>query len=269
MNCRRTGPLFWISARTEGSLGKLPGVQKHNFFGAYTESFDLMREELKRAREGEYQANLSKKELVAELSHDIKTPIATIQATCEVLNLRTREEDTRKKLTVIQSKADTVSRLVDNMFHATLEELTVLKVEPEEVNALEIQQMFQNYEGCGEIQCRNEIMPCLLVADKIRLEQAVDNIINNSLKYAGTKITVTFREEQKGVCIQIRDEGPGVSKEELAMITGKFYRGSNAKGKAGSGLGLYLSRLFLEQMGGGLECSLQEGFVVELFLKKG
>ena len=52
------------------------------------------------------------------------------------------------------------------------------------------------------------------------------------------------------------------------QITEKFYRGSNAKGKAGSGLGLYLAKIFMEQMQGGMECYNEEGFVVELFLRK-
>ena len=62
--------------------------QKHNYFGAFTESFDIMRTELKAAKEGEAAANRSKKELVASLSHDIKTPISTIKAICEILEIK-------------------------------------------------------------------------------------------------------------------------------------------------------------------------------------
>lgn len=65
----------------KGNLELPLPIRRNNFFGAFTESFDLMREELKQARESEYQANISKKELIAELSHDIKTPVATIKAT--------------------------------------------------------------------------------------------------------------------------------------------------------------------------------------------
>ncbi len=71
----------------KGNLDFPLKARKHNYFGAFTESFDLMREELKRARESECLANQSKKELVAELSHDIKTPVAAIRAACEVLLL--------------------------------------------------------------------------------------------------------------------------------------------------------------------------------------
>ena len=79
---------------------------------------------------------------------------------------------------------------------------------------------------------------------------------------------VSFREIQGGIVIRLQDQGPGVPDAELSCITEKFYRGSNAKGKFRSGLGLYLARLFLEKMGGGLECYHCDGFVVELCLQK-
>ena len=60
-------------------------MDRENVFGAFTESFDLMRHELRRARERERRASQSKKELVAKLSHDIKTPIASIRAVAEVM----------------------------------------------------------------------------------------------------------------------------------------------------------------------------------------
>lgn len=243
-------------------------IQKHNFFGAFTESFDIMREELKKAQEGEYQANRSKKELVAELSHDIKTPISTIKATCEVMQVKEQNPDTLDKVAVIAAKAEMVDRLIENMFHATLEELEVLKVEATEESSLCIEEMLRELRYYGEIAFSNRMPECLVWIDQIRLQQVVDNIINNTYKYAGTIIHVSFEEQKEGIKIRIRDEGTGVPEEELALITEKFYRGTNALGKAGSGLGLYLSRMFMEQMQGGMDCYNQDGFVVELFVRK-
>lgn len=252
----------------KGNLDICLPIHKNNFFGAFTESFDIMREELKRAKENEYQANQSKRELVAELSHDIKTPIAAIKATCEVMQIKEKNLDILDKVEVIAAKADTIDRLIGNMFHATLEELEVLRVESLEESSLDVEKIFRELKYYGNIVLQNHIPECLVFMDKLRLEQVIDNIVNNSYKYAGTSIIVCFKELWNGIQIKIKDEGQGVSEEEIILVTEKYYRGSNIKGKTGSGLGLYLSKMFMEQMQGGLECYNENGFVTELFLKK-
>lgn len=252
----------------KGDLDLALPIRKNNFFGAFTESFDLMRQELKRARESEYQANISKKELIAELSHDIKTPVATIKAACEVLQVTEEKEDTLRKIDVIAGKAEMIDNLIGNMFHATMEELEMLKVEPTEESSLLIPKMFQEFKYYGQVVTENDIPECLLYMDILRLQQVLDNIINNAYKYAGTQVRVNFVENEDGVSIRIRDSGEGVAEEELALIKGKFYRGRNTEGKSGSGLGLYLADNFMKQMHGGMECYNDDGFVVELFLSK-
>lgn len=252
----------------KGNLDFPLPARKHNYFGAFTESFDLMREELKRARESECLANRSKKELVAELSHDIKTPVAAIRAACEVLLLTEKQPGIQKKIGMIDNKAKMIDELVGNLFHATLEELMALKVEPVEESSRCIMEMFRDLQEYGQIQFAGALPECMIYVDKLRLSQVIDNCINNGWKYAGTGVTVEFSKEEEGIRIRIRDHGRGVPQEELSRITEKFYRGSNARGKEGSGLGLYLAKIFMEQMNGGMEYYNQDGFVVELFLKK-
>jgi signal transduction histidine kinase len=72
----------------KGNLDISIPIYKENLFGSFTESFDLMREELKASKQREHEAEQAKREMVAELSHDLKTPVATIQATCEVMDLK-------------------------------------------------------------------------------------------------------------------------------------------------------------------------------------
>ena len=66
----------------------------------------------------------------------------------------------------------------------------------------------------------------------------------------------------------IRDSGPGAPEEELPLLTSKYYRGSTAKNKAGFGMGLYLVRSYMEKQGGGMEIYNDNGFVVNLYLRK-
>lgn len=77
-----------------------------------------------------------------------------------------------------------------------------------------------------------------------------------------------FIENAEGIIIKIRDFGQGTTEDELALIKEKFYRGSNTEGKSGSGLGLYLADNFMKQMDGEMECYNEDGFVVELFLRR-
>lgn len=243
-------------------------MDRSNYFGAFTESFDLMREELKKARQGEYEANISKKELVAELSHDIKTPVATIKALCELLEVKVKEEDTVAKLHTIDQKADVIDKLISNMFHATLEELAVLKIEPREEYSTILTQMLEDLNYYGRIQQKNELPKCLIYCDKLRLNQVIDNIVNNSYKYAQTQIDVTYSENPGSIELELRDYGSSISDGDLPLVFEKFYRGENAAAHSGSGLGLYLSKQFMEGMGGSVECRSEHGFIVKLVIQK-
>ena len=109
-------------------------------------------------------------------------------------------------------------------------------------------------------------------------EQVIDNIIGNSVKYAGTEIRVSFDavddmlmpDGRSGSFIRIRisDSGPGVSEDDLPLIAQKYYRGSNASEKSGYGMGLYLVGLYMRRQGGDVEYYNDNGFTVALMLRK-
>ena len=239
-------------------------IKKNNYFGAFTESFDIMREELKRARQSEFEANRSKKELVASLSHDIKTPVATIEAICEILMLKLKDEAALKKIGIINNKAGVIDRLISDMFHSTLEDLDKLKITPKEEFSTIIRPMLDDINHFGKIHYKNPVPECLIIVDKMRLNQVIDNVINNSYKYADTDIDVSFEKCDKEMIIKIQDYGQGMDEDELPLVHEKFFRGKNAEGESGSGLGLYLSKIFMEGMGGKILEKNDNGFYVEL-----
>ena len=203
-------------------------MDRKNLFGVFTESFDIMRSELKRARIAEAEANASKKELVAKLSHDIKTPVASIKAASELGIALTNSEKVRDNYMQIIRKADQINMLITNLFTATLEELRQLSVIPTDINSQELKIMFENadYLHRGIIP---DIPDCLLYADKLRLQQVFDNIFNNSYKYANTKIDITIYIHSNCLVVGIEDYGGGVSMEELPLLKEKFKRGSNIR----------------------------------------
>ncbi len=227
-------------------------MDRQNLFGAFTESFDLMRSELKRARIAEARANADKKELVAKLSHDIKTPVASIKAASEVGAALASDEKSRETYGRIIQKADQINTLVTNLFSATLEELQELSVTPSDMKSNELQPLLENAD-----YLRRAVIPpvpgCMLSGDRLRLQQVFDNLFVNSYKYAGTEITVFISMEDGYLTVTLEDWGGGVSEEELPLLKEKFKRGSNAKNIEGAGLGLYISDYCMRKMAGRLE----------------
>ncbi len=227
-------------------------MDRGNLFGAFTESFDIMRSELKKARIAEAQANASKKELVAKLSHDIKTPVASIKAVSEVGLAVAKSDKDRANYTQIIGKTDQINTLVTNLFTATLEELQQLTVAPANIPSRQVKTMLENADYMHRATIP-ELPELLIYADGLRLQQVFDNIFANSYKYAKTAITVTAEEDENRIAIIIEDCGGGVPQEELAVLKEKFRRGSNSVNTEGAGLGLYISDYFMKEMQGGLD----------------
>ena len=226
-------------------------MDRQNLFGPFTESFDLMRSELKKARIAEAKANADKKELVAKLSHDIKTPVASIKAASEVGAALSIDEKSRENYEQIIRKTDQINTLVTNLFSATLEELQELSVIPADLCSREVGVLLENAD-----YLHRAILPpvpeCMVYADRLRLPQVFDNIFANSYKYAGTKIDVDICMEEKYLMVSIEDYGGGVDEENLPLLKEKFRRGSNIKDIDGAGLGLYISDYCMKKMQGRL-----------------
>ena len=247
-----------------GNLEMPLKMDANNYFGAFTESFDLLRDELDASRQREYESNRSKKELVATLSHDIKTPVASIKAVSELMLMQVKDDKVIKQVNTIYSKADQIDLLVTDMFHATLEELQQLKLTVSEESSEVLVDMIENVNYDHQI-VYDSIPHCIILTDPLRMQQVLDNIISNSYKYAGTKVTIKSEIKHGYLELYIIDFGSGIEEEELPLLFNKYYRGKNVGGKNGSGLGLYISKYFMENMYGQISCyNRKDGFTVVL-----
>lgn len=235
----------------DGNLDVPLTMDRHNVFGAFTESFDIMRFELKRSRQAEAQANASKKELVAKLSHDIKTPVASIKATAELGSALCDDDKLKQQFTQIMQKSDQINTLVTDLFTATLQELDQLSITPIDMVSERLITMLENADYLN--RARLPMIPAvLLYADPLRLQQVLDNIFANSYKYADTPIHIQVKETKQYLILEIEDEGGGVANEELAWLKEKFRRGANSEHIEGAGLGLYVSDTIMKEMKGEL-----------------
>lgn len=228
--------------------------ERSNYFGAFTWAFDSMRKEITKARSCEREAIENNKTVIATLSHDIKTPIASIRAYAEGLeaNLDSTYEKRMKYLSILMRKCDEVSKLTNDLFLHSLADLDKLKINMERL------------ELCGFLECAvNEIaaeqndicfykpdFTAFVNVDRNRLMQITENLINNARKYAKSQIDVKMVNKDSDVEICFRDYGAGIVDEDMPFIFEKFYRGKNSQGEQGSGLGLYIVKYITEQMGG-------------------
>ena len=173
-------------------------------------------------------------------------------------------------------KCDEVTELTNDLFLHSLSDLNMLQMQPEEFELVPFlkQSISEITAEREDVLFRNPDISPVVYVDKKRINQIVENLINNSRKYAKTNITVSITQSDDIVSIHFRDMGPGIPDEDMPFITDKFYRGKNVGDENGSGLGLYIVKYIAEQSGGSLELinhtSGEEGLevVVSLPIKK-
>ena len=228
--------------------------ERSNYFGKFTWAFDSMRNEITKARRCEKEAVENNKTVIATLSHDIKTPIASIRAYSEGLqaNMDSTPEKREKYLSVILRKCDEVTKLTNDLFLHSLSDLDKLKIHSETFELCGFVETVVS-EIAGEHNDVNFVKPkfeALVSADKNRLTQIIENLINNSRKYAKTQIDIKITQLEGSVSIHFTDYGKGIPDSDMPFIFDKFYRGRNAENEQGSGLGLYIVRYLTEKMNG-------------------
>lgn len=245
--------------------------ERSNYFGEFTWAFDSMRNEITKSRASEKEAIENNKTVIATLSHDIKTPIASIRAYVEGLsaNMDSSFEKRERYLSVITKKCDEVSRLTNDLFLHSVSDLDKLTLVPERIEICAFTESVINEISAerGDILFRQPDFTAFVHVDKNRFTQACENIINNARKYAKTDMEVFFTREDEAIALHFRDYGEGIPDENMPFIFDKFYRGNNCKNEQGSGLGLYIVKYILEKTGGEVVLQNREkGLEVKMIL---
>ncbi len=238
----------------EGNFDVPLQYERSNYFGEFTWAFDSMRREITKARSCEKEAIENNKTVIATLSHDIKTPIASIRAYAEGLeaNLDSTPEKREKYLNVIMRKCDEVSKLTNDLFLHSLSDLDKLKMVSEtfELCSFMEKSVVEIAAGQGDVHFKKPDFTAMVSADANRLLQVTENLINNARKYAKTQVDVFITQAGECVEIHFKDYGSGIPDEDMPFIFDKFYRGKNCGSETGSGLGLYIVNYITEQMQG-------------------
>lgn len=217
------------------------------------------------------------KTLISDISHQIKTPVASAKAFAELLNDEALSEKERDEYMMILEEAlNKLTFLTDSLIKMSRLESGIINLKPEKVvlNELVLQSVKTVYSKAKEknvtiiFDCEQKYETCL---DFNWTVEAITNVLDNAVKYTQNegmiKIAITVLPSY--LKLDIQDNGSGISEEEQAKIFGRFYRGKNSSGIEGVGIGLYLTRKIVNKQNGFIKVESDcNGSTFSLFFRK-
>ena len=244
-----------------GDYDQRVGVGSRDEVGQLAEAFNRMAGEM----EG---LERLRRDLVANVSHELKTPISALRAHLENL-LDGVEEPNPAVLSVMLQQSERLSRLVDQLLELSLLESgdIPLALEPVRLGPL-VDRVVTEVEvtrGDRAIEVRNEVSPEFppLPADRERLHQVLFNLLDNAFRFTlpGGRVTVGAVHQDGGCQVSVSDTGPGIPTEHLPLVFERFYRvdPSRSRDDGGTGLGLAIARSVVEAHGGRIWAEAREG----------
>lgn len=245
-------------------------------FGQLFNSFDKMREHLKSSIERQIASEEENKELISNISHDLKTPLTAIKGYCEGIidGVADTEEKKAKYVQTIYNKASDMDKLIGELvLISKLESNNV----PYNFSKLDVNAYFSECveEIRTELDSKNIKLAYInglpekvsVMADKEQLKRVINNIISNAVKYMDKedqRIFIRIDEDEnskKSIRVSIKDNGRGVKEEELDQIFKRFFRADSSRNseQGGSGIGLAVVKKIIEDHGGRVWATGAEG----------
>lgn len=266
----------------EGNLDLSVNYDYDGQIGTLCHDFEIMRSELSDSFKREKKLREDEKILLASISHDLKTPLASITGHVEglLLDVVTEEDDIKRYAQIIMNKATMLNTMIDDIMEHTKSELYQLSIDPEEVySAIYFKELIKDLSQDASqrriaVIC-SDIPNVIIKLDKKRISEVMQNLFANSIKYGkiNGKIEVIFSLEQADsnkFIVSVKDNGTGIAAADLPFIFNKFFRGDKSRTQSipGSGLGLCISKYIVEQHGGKIECDsiLNVGTEMTFFL---
>lgn len=258
---------------SNGNYGVIVKQYPYNEIGELIEAFNNMSLKLKESEDLKKKYEDNRKTLIANISHDLKTPITSIMGYVEGIQegVANSPEKLNKYINIIYHNANYTNRLIDDLF--LFSKLDIQQVEFDFVetsikaymNDLITEQKIELEEKGYEIEYYDKLLEeRRLFIDRKRIRQVIINIINNAIKYNDKKeikIECTLSEIDGGVKISIKDNGPGIDVGNLDSIFDRFYRGDESRNKdiGGTGLGLAISKELVKAHDGMIWCESELG----------
>ncbi|WP_345240727.1 HAMP domain-containing sensor histidine kinase [Pontibacillus salipaludis] len=268
-------PLKQIYQATEemrsGNLDYPIQYKKRDEIGRFIQGFNVMRQHVKDSFTKQKQYEDARKQLIASISHDLRTPLSSIKGYVEGLRdgVVRNEEMKQRYLQVIHDKTTHLDHLIEDLFEFSKSEADQLAMEKEVVNVAHYfekqlaKYQFDLQKQEVELSYTIEAQPRSIVLDPFRIEQVMSNLIDNACRYGSNRIMIDVRPDQseRNIVIRVEDNGQGIDKEDLPYIFSSFYRAEKSRSTkyGGSGLGLSIVKSIVKAHDGEVDVESESG----------
>ncbi|MGN1184226.1 MAG: ATP-binding protein [Oliverpabstia sp.] len=248
--------------------------------GNLCEDFEEMRKRLKQSSEEKLAFDKENRELISNISHDLKTPITAVKGYVEGImdGVADTPEKMNRYIRTIYNKANEMDRLINELtFYSKIDTNRI----PYTFNKIHVKDYFEDciddlsveLESSGVSLTYFDYLEedAIVIADAEQLKRVINNIISNSLKYMNKPkgvINIRLRDVGDFIQIEIEDNGKGIAQKDLANIFDRFYRtdASRNSSKGGSGIGLSIVKKIMEDHGGQVWATSKEGTGTTMYL---
>ena len=277
-------PIYMLQVATQniknGNLDFEVEVHNRDEIGELCEDFEEMRKRLKDNAEEKVRTDQQNKELISNISHDLKTPITAIKGYVEGLidGVADTPEKRNKYLQTVYSKAIDMDHLINELTFYSKIHTNKIPYVFSRINVVGY------FEDCAEelgreledqnisFEYQNYVEDSVqMIADAEQIKRVINNIVGNSKKYSDkkdTKIRMTIKDVGDFVQLEIEDNGRGIAAKDLPYIFDRFYRTdvSRNSSKGGSGIGLSIVKKIMEDHGGKIWVTSKEGIGTVMYL---
>ena len=262
----------------DGNLDFEVEIGDDDEIGELCADFEEMRIRLKESTEEKVVFDSQNKELISNISHDLKTPITAVKGYVEGLldGVADTPEKQEKYLRTIYNKANDMDRLINELtFYSKIDTNRI----PYTFNKINVKEYFDDcFEDIGmemsqqqiSLSYDNKVAPdVMVIADAEQIKRVINNIISNSVKYLDKKkgiINIRIKDDGDFIQVEIEDNGKGIAAKDLPNIFDRFYRTDSSRNSSqgGSGIGLSIVRKIIEDHGGRIWATSKEGIGTEV-----
>ena len=218
--------------------------------GQLATRFNAMLDRLEASRAEVDDSMRAQRQLVADASHELRTPVTSLRTNIEVLleGAELDPEDRRRLLADVVEQSEELTALVTDLIELARGDEPGYATEDVRLDALAAESIARSHRNAPQIQIQSRLQPVSIDGVPARLERAINNLLDNAARHSPPGGAVEVTVDHDGVTV--RDHGPGVDEQDLPYVFDRFFRGTNSRGRQGSGLGLAIVRQVTEQHGG-------------------